>query len=64
MNSQAGGHEAKIQTNYHIALDADFQVVRDGRIEDSILFAYYTPVLNDPATHLTLFERKKKLPKN
>jgi hypothetical protein len=63
LNSQAGGHEAKIQTNYHIALDADFQVVRDGRIEDSILFDYYTPILNDPATHLTLFERKKKLPK-
>lgn len=63
LNNRSGGTEGKIHTNHHIALDADFQVVRDGRIKDSILFDYYKPVVNDPDTKLTLFERKKKLEK-
>lgn len=63
MNNRSGGKEGKIHTNYHIALDADFQIVRNGKIEDSILFDYYDPVLNDPTTNLTLFERKNKLEK-
>ncbi|MDA7803821.1 hypothetical protein N8987_04525 [Crocinitomix sp.] len=63
MANRAGGIQGKIHTNYHIALDADFQIVRDGRITDSILFDYYTPVLSDPATQLTLFERKNKIEK-
>ena len=58
LNSKAGGHQGKIHTNYHIALDADYQIARDGKIEDSALFDYYTPVLSDPFTELTLFERK------
>lgn len=61
LNSRNGGNEGKIHTNYHIALDADYQIVRDGKIEDSALFNYYTPVLNDPFTELTLFERKSRL---
>ena len=61
MNHLNGGTEGKIHTNFHIALDADFQIVRDGKINDSTLFDYYDPVLNDPTTKLTLFERKTKL---
>ena len=63
MNHLNGGNEGKIHTNFHIALDADFQIVRDGKIEDSTLFNYYDPVLSDPSTALTLFERKNKLNK-
>lgn len=63
MNHRDGGAGGKLHTNYHIALDADFQVVRDAKITDSVLYDYYHAVLSDPSTHLTLFERKNKLPK-
>ena len=63
MNNRDGGNQGKIHTNYHIALDADFQIVRNERINDSTLFDYYTPVVNDPSTKLTLFERNKRLRK-
>lgn len=63
LSNRAGGNEGKIHINYHIALDADFQIVRDGRIKDSILFDFYSPVISDSDTKLTLFERKTKLPK-
>ncbi len=63
MNNRDGGNEGKLHTSFHIALDADFQIVRDGKIIDSTLFDYYAPVLSDPTTKLTLFERKNKLPK-
>ncbi len=63
LSALKGGLQSKLHTNYHIALDADFQLVRDGRIEDSILFDFYKPVKADPIADLTLFERKEKLPK-
>ncbi len=61
MSNRDGGNAGKIHTNYHVALDADFQVIRDDKLNDSTLFNYYTPVLSDPSTKLTLFERNKKL---
>lgn len=64
MSHQAGGIASKIHTNYHIALDADFQLVRNGKITDSTLFDYYSSVMSDPATNLTLFERNNKLAKD
>ncbi len=63
MSNRDGGNAGKIHTNFHIALDADFQVIRDVKLTDSTIFTYYVPVLSDPATKLTLFERKKKLAK-
>ena len=63
MSNRDGGNAGKIHTNFHIALDADFQVIRDVKLTDSTIFKYYVPVLSDPATKLTLFERKKKLMK-
>jgi len=63
MSNRDGGNAGKIHTNYHVALDADFQVIRNDKLTDSILFDYYTPVLTDPATKLTLFERNKKIRK-
>jgi len=63
LNNRAGGNQGKIHTNFHITLDADFQIVRDGKIKDSTLFNYYTPVLSDPDTKLTLFERNNRLKK-
>ncbi|MFT5821123.1 MAG: hypothetical protein ACI8ZM_002372 [Crocinitomix sp.] len=61
LNNRDGGSQGKVHTNFHIALDADFQVVRDGRIEDSTLFDFYDPVVSDPDTKLTLYERRNKL---
>ncbi len=63
LNNRDGGTQGKIHTNYHIALDADFQIVRHEKIEDSTLFDYYDPVVVDPDTKLTLFERRNKLQK-
>lgn len=63
LNNRSGGNQGKIHTNYHIALDADFQIVRDERMDNPALFDYYDAVVSDPDTKLTLFERKKKLPK-
>lgn len=58
-----GGQYGKIHTNYHINLDADFQLIRDGKVDNPLLLEYYKPVFNDPKVDLTLFERKKKLDK-
>lgn len=63
LNNRDGGTQGKIHTNYHIALDADFQIVKDATINDSELLDYYDPVLSDPDTKLTLFERRNKLKK-
>tara|TARA_B110000037_G_scaffold223139_1_gene302753 strand:+ start:114936 stop:116795 length:1860 start_codon:yes stop_codon:yes gene_type:complete len=63
LNNRNGGTQGKIHTNFHIAFDADFQIVRDGKIDDCTLFDYYDPVISDPATNLTLFERRNKLKK-
>lgn len=64
LNSRAGGHQGKIHIKNHITLDADFQIVRNGKIDDSTLFEYYKPVLEDPYADLTLFQRKSPLPRN
>jgi len=61
LNSRSGGGQGKIHTNYHVTLDADFQIIRNGKNEDSILFDYYQPVVSDPYADLTLFERKTPL---
>lgn len=63
LNGRKGSKEGKLHTNFHIGLDADFQLVRNGTISDSILYNYYQPIATDEKTALTLFERKKKLPK-
>jgi hypothetical protein len=64
MNHSTGGTEGKLHKNNHQGLDADFQIVRKEKLDDTNIFNYYNLIEEDQATKLMLFERKKRLAKS
>ncbi len=57
LNHRNGGMEGKIHTLHHVTLDADYQRIRNGQDSIKNLQQYYTAVVSDPITNLTLYER-------